>query len=84
MEASQHRPVMSDEVLFWLIRGDCRTYLDCTVGYSGHAEKLLEASDPDSRLIGLDRDAVAIAASRGRLARFGDRVVLIQDRKSVV
>ena len=77
MEASQHRPVMSDEVLFWLIRGDCRAYLDCTVGDSGHAEKLLEASDPDSRLIGLDRDAVAIAASRERLVRFGDRVVLI-------
>ncbi len=68
---------MSEEVLFWLIREDGRTYLDCTVGYSGHAEKLLAASSPDSRLIGLDRDAVAIAASRERLERFGDRVVLI-------
>ena len=77
MEDSQHSPVMSEEVLFWLLSKDCRTYLDCTVGYSGHAEKLLEASGPGSRLIGLDRDAVAIAASRERLARFGDRVVLI-------
>ncbi len=77
MEASRHTQVMSEEVLFWLIREGGRIYLDCTVGYSGHAEKLLEASDPDSRLIGLDRDAVAIAASRERLARFGDRVVLI-------
>ena len=68
---------MSEEVLFWLIQGDGRTYLDCTVGYSGHAEKILEASGSDSRLIGLDRDAVAIASSRDRLARFGDRVLLI-------
>ena len=68
---------MSEEVLFWLIRENGRTYLDCTVGYSGHAEKILEASGPESRLIGLDRDAVAIAASRERLARFGDRVLLI-------
>ena len=68
---------MSEEVLLWLVRGDGRTYLDCTVGYSGHAEKLLEASGSDSRLIGLDRDAEAIAASRERLARFGDRVILI-------
>lgn len=77
MEVFRHFPVMSAEVLFWLIREDSRIYLDCTVGYSGHAEKLLEASGPNSRLVGLDRDAVAIAASRERLARFGDRVLLI-------
>ena len=68
---------MPEAVLFWLVREDSRTYLDCTVGYSGHAEKILEASSPDSRLIGLDRDAAAIAASRKRLARFGDRVLLL-------
>jgi 16S rRNA (cytosine1402-N4)-methyltransferase len=77
MEASQHFPVMPKEVLFWLIQEGGRVYLDCTVGYSGHAEKILEASGPHSRLIGLDRDAVAIKASRERLARFGDRVVLL-------
>ncbi len=68
---------MSEEVLFWLVREESRTYLDCTVGYSGHAEKILEASGSDSRLIGLDRDAAAISASRKRLARFGDRVLLL-------
>src|SRR5438132_3441682 len=76
MEVSRHIPVMSEEVLFWLVRGGGLTYLDCTVGYSGHAEKLLEASDPDSRLIGFDFDTTAIAASREKLARFGDRVLL--------
>ena len=68
---------MSAEALFWLIQEKRRTYLDCTVGYSGHAEKILEANGSDSRLIGLDRDAMAIAASRERLARFGDRALLI-------
>jgi 16S rRNA (cytosine1402-N4)-methyltransferase len=77
MEVSRHISVMPEAVLFWLVREDSRTYLDCTVGYSGHAEKILEASGPDSRLIGLDRDAAAIAASRKRLARFGDRVLLL-------
>lgn len=76
MKPSRHIPVMSEEVLFWLIREDSRTYLDCTVGYSGHAEKILEASASNSRLIGLDRDVVAIAASRKKLARCGDRVLL--------
>jgi len=68
---------MSEEVLSWLVREDDRIYLDCTVGYSGHAEKLLEASGSASRLIGLDCDAAAIATSRERLARFGDRVLLL-------
>jgi 16S rRNA (cytosine1402-N4)-methyltransferase len=77
MEVSRHIPVMTEEVLFWLVRKGSRTYLDCTVGYSGHAEKILEASGPGSRLIGLDRDAAAISASRKRLARFGDRAVLL-------
>ena len=77
MEASRHIPVMPEEVLSWLVREGSRIYLDCTVGYSGHAEKVLEASSPDSRLIGLDRDAAAISASRKRLARFGDRVLLL-------
>lgn len=76
MEETVHIPVMSEEVLLWLIRDDSRTYLDCTVGYGGHAEKILEASDSNSRLIGFDRDEGAIAASREKLARFGGRVLL--------
>ncbi len=76
MEVSRHIPVMSEEVLLLLIRGTNQTYLDCTVGYGGHAEKILEASGSNSRLIGFDRDEVAIAASREKLARFGGRVLL--------
>jgi 16S rRNA (cytosine1402-N4)-methyltransferase len=76
MKTAQHIPVMSEEVLSWLIHGDGQTYIDCTVGYGGHAEKILEASDCDSRLIGFDRDEGAIAASREKLARFGGRVLL--------
>ena len=68
---------MSKEALFWLIQETGRIYLDGTVGYRGHAEEILEASGPDSRLIGIDRDAEAIASSRERLARFGNRVFLL-------
>jgi 16S rRNA (cytosine1402-N4)-methyltransferase len=52
------------------------TILDCTVGYGGHAEALLQNSAPTMRLIGLDRDASAIDFCRQRLVRFGERVVL--------
>ncbi len=55
---------------------DPKTILDCTVGYGGHAEMVLERSDSVMKLIGLDQDVQAIAFSQERLARFGERVVL--------
>jgi 16S rRNA (cytosine1402-N4)-methyltransferase len=73
----RHSPVMSSEVLYWLLGDGRKIFLDCTVGYSGHAEKLLEGSGPDGRLVGLDRDRSAIEASRQRLSRFGARAILI-------
>lgn len=73
----RHSPVMPSEVLYWLLGDGRKIFLDCTVGYSGHAEKLLEGSGPDGRLVGLDRDRSAIEASRQRLSRFGARAILI-------
>jgi len=45
-----------------------------TVGTGGHAEAMLRATK--ARMLGLDRDAAALAVARDRLAEFGDRVVL--------
>jgi 16S rRNA (cytosine1402-N4)-methyltransferase len=50
-------------------------YLDGTLGGGGYAEAILDGSGPDGILVGLDLDAGAIARSRGRLERFGDRFV---------
>jgi 16S rRNA (cytosine1402-N4)-methyltransferase len=48
--------------------------VDATLGAGGHAERLLDAMGPGGKLLGLDRDADALARARERLARFGDRV----------
>jgi len=74
--ALHHFPVMQQEILSWLLKENTRIYLDCTVGYSGHAETILGASHSDSVLIGLDRDSSAIAASKKRLRKFGERAIL--------
>ena len=73
----RHSPVMPSEVLYWLLGDGRKIFLDCTVGYSGHAEKLLDGSGPEGRLVGLDRDRSAIEASRQRLSQFGARAILI-------
>jgi len=52
------------------------TYLDGTLGGAGHARLILEASSPNGRLIGLDRDPEALTAASSVLAPFGDRAVL--------
>ena len=73
-----HLPVMSAEVLSWLRPQDGCVYLDCTVGYCGHASAILDASSPGGIVIGIDRDLLAIEAGRNQMQQFGDRAVLIK------
>ncbi|HHL40266.1 MAG TPA: 16S rRNA (cytosine(1402)-N(4))-methyltransferase RsmH [Deltaproteobacteria bacterium] len=77
-QAVPHRPVMVREVTGLLVRGPGGFYVDGTVGAGGHAEALLEASGPQGRLLGMDRDASALAVAARRLARFGSRVELVK------
>ena len=78
-QPATHVPVMSDEVVAMLAPVAGSRHIDATLGGGGHAERVLEASNPDGRLLGLDADGAAIARVRARLApRFGDRMALRQ------
>ena len=79
-----HVPVLSREVVAWLVRQPGGTYLDCTVGQGGHAALILEQSSPDGILIGIDRDPDAIAATEERLACFAPRMHLGQGNFSAL
>ena len=75
----EHLPVLVDEVMSMLAPAPGSLQIDATVGGGGHTERILEATDPDGRLLGLDADGAAIARVDGRLRpRFGDRLVLRQ------
>jgi 16S rRNA (cytosine1402-N4)-methyltransferase len=74
-----HIPVLADEVMSMLAPAPGSLHIDATLGGGGHTERILEATDPDGRLLGLDADGAAIARVDGRLRpRFGDRLVLRQ------
>ncbi|HEU4363914.1 MAG TPA: 16S rRNA (cytosine(1402)-N(4))-methyltransferase RsmH [Candidatus Krumholzibacteria bacterium] len=77
----QHVPVMAGEVVHYLLHDRSRVVLDGTVGYGGHAEAILRASDA-VRLIGVDRDPEAIEGAARRLHGFADRVTLVQGHYS--
>src|SRR6266480_2968648 len=72
-----HQPVLAEEVLTVLAPASGSLQIDATVGGGGHTERILEATNPDGRLLGLDADGAAIARVDGRLRpRFGERLVL--------
>jgi 16S rRNA (cytosine1402-N4)-methyltransferase len=78
-QGTVHVPVMADEVVAMLAPAAGSRQVDATLGGGGHAERILESSDPDGRLLGLDADGAAIARVHARLApRFGDRLHLRQ------
>src|ERR1700749_2399724 len=81
-ERSAHLPVLLDEVLTWLDPKPSGRDCDGTVGLGGHARAVLERSDQNGKLIGLDRDPDALEASRLALEPFGDRVTLVHARFS--
>lgn len=69
----RHLSVMPQEVVKFLSPRPGGIYVDGTLGGGGHAALILEASAPDGRLIGFDRDSDARAAARKRLAAYKER-----------
>ena len=78
MSASRQVSVFIDEITTWLINGQAKIFVDGTVGYGGHSERLLERAGSDAVLVGIDRDEEALSYSRARLARFGHRAILLK------
>lgn len=61
---SAHVPVLPQEVLEWADLSGAMTVVDGTLGGAGHARLFLQQLSPAGRLIGLDRDPMAIERSR--------------------
>jgi len=69
--AGQHVPILVEEVLQVLAPAPGERAVDATLGFGGHARRLLERLAPGGRLLGLDVDPVEIARTEARLRALG-------------
>ncbi len=76
-----HKSVLLDECIEALLIRPDGIYLDGTLGGAGHSYEIARRLTT-GRLIGVDRDAVALRAARERLAPFADRVTTVHSNFS--
>lgn len=81
MTQFRHVSIMPDEVINGLRIKPDGVYIDGTLGGGGHSLLIAEKLS-GGRLIGIDRDADAIAAATKRLAPYKDSVTIIKDNYS--
>ena len=76
MSEFHHVSVLLEECIEGLNIKPDGIYVDGTLGGAGHSSRIA-AKLTTGRLIGIDRDPVALKAAGERLAPFGDRVTLV-------
>ena len=69
--AGSHLPILMEECLEALQLQPSMTGVDATLGYGGHASKILEKITPGGKLIGLDLDPLELPKTAARLLALG-------------
>jgi 16S rRNA (cytosine1402-N4)-methyltransferase len=76
--APPHVPVLLRQAIDYVAPHDGGIYIDGTFGAGGHAIAILRAAD--TRVIGIDRDADAVAAGAPKVEASGGRLMLVEGR----
>ena len=77
---ARHLPVLAGPAVGWLGVHAGGVYVDATFGAGGYARAIL--ATPGARVIGIDRDAGAIAEGAALAAEASDRLLLFEKRFS--
>lgn len=76
--ASQHVPILTEELLEVLAPSPGERGVDCTLGWGGHAERVLPRLAPGGQLLALDLDPLELPRTAARLRALGhDEEVLL-------
>ena len=65
-----HIPVLLDEVIKLLNIKPEGIYMDCTIGFGGHSESIINKLNSKGLLIGLDLDPYALKKTEGKLSQY--------------
>lgn len=74
----EHIPVLLPEVIEYLNCSPSGSYVDCTLGGAGHAQKIAQKIGVQGRLIGIDQDQAAIEAAQDKLAEVEAELELVR------
>jgi len=77
---ARHIPVLARRAVDWLAVRPGGLYVDATFGGGGYAHAILQTAN--ARVIGIDRDPVAIAQGASSVAAAGGRLELVEDQFS--
>lgn len=77
-EKFAHKPIMLGQTIAALLPERGGVYVDCTLGGGGHSEAILSRLPEGSRLIGIDRDADALATAQDRLKAYGAKFTALR------
>ena len=72
-----HISVMCAEAMHWLVPKPGGHYLDATLGLGGHTQKILELTQGQAFVLGLDRGEAALSQAKIRLAQYKDAVTFV-------
>ncbi|OGL71262.1 16S rRNA (cytosine(1402)-N(4))-methyltransferase [Candidatus Uhrbacteria bacterium RIFCSPLOWO2_01_FULL_53_9] len=72
-----HAPVLLEEVQHWMRLKPGGVYVDGTLGHGGHARMMLEGSEPNGVVIGIERDLRNLETAREQLQPFGSRAKFV-------
>jgi 16S rRNA (cytosine1402-N4)-methyltransferase len=69
--AGSHVPIMVEECLHALQLSPGQIGIDCTLGFGGHATRILEHITPGGKLLGLDQDPIELPRTAQRILAAG-------------
>lgn len=78
-EHYEHQSVLTLELVEYLQPRPGQNFIDATVGGGGHSQAILKKIQPGGKILALDLDPHAVAASRKRLAADRGQVLIIND-----
>jgi len=65
-----HEPVLLNETVNNLVMNKSGIYIDGTIGFAGHASKIISKLNDKGKLIGIDLDPYALKCSDNNLSKF--------------